>query len=302
MALASLGNSAGIADMAKNTLAVARRGLSSDSAGDRPWPLLPLIVCQAICGRYEHAVPIAACLQLLMAAGDTFDDIEDKDSPESLCAICGNAKAINTATALLILAERKITRLKEKGIDAESAIRIMEMVNTSYTTACAGQHLDLSLNMDCPVSEEVYLKIISMKSASQIECACRVGAVLATENEELISLFSTFGHNLGMASQIINDITGIISEADLAKPKLTLPVVYALANTKGKTRQQLENTFRKKEAARLEITAIKDVLYNCGAVHYAVIKAELYKQDAINALNKAQKMKADTNRLKVFLE
>ncbi len=243
--LASLSDSADLSDLVKGTLVVTRRGLNPGLARDRPWPLLPLIVCQAICGRYGHAIPAAASLQLLMAAGDTFDDVEDADSPESLSARYGSAKAVNAATTLLILAEREVTKLKEKGVDNDNIIRILEVINTYYTTACIGQHLDLSLTIDDLVSEETYLKVIKMKSASQIECACHVGALLATTNERLISLFSTFGHNLGMASQVINDIMGVTSGTDLLKPKITLPVIYALTQTEGETRNILKSTFRR---------------------------------------------------------
>lgn len=299
--LSSLSGSADLYDLVKSTLVVNRRGLNPGSAKDRPWPLLPLIVCQAICGRYGPAIPIAACLQLLMAAGDTFDDVEDADSPESLSARYGNAKAVNAATTLLILAEREVTKLKEKGVDNDNIIRIMEVINTYYTTACIGQHLDLSLTTDYLASEEAYLKVISMKSASQIECACHVGALLATDNEHLISQFCTFGHNLGMASQIINDVMGVTGGADVTKPKITLPVIYALTHTEGKIRKQLERTFSTNEELTLKPASTKDLLYNTGAVHYATIKAELYKQDALDALNSAEEMGANVERLQIFL-
>src|SRR4030067_289842 len=86
VALASLSNVADLCDLVKQPLAQTRRGLAAQSTYDRPWPLLPLIVCEAISGHYEQALPAAAAFQLLMAAGDVFDDIEDADSCEALSA------------------------------------------------------------------------------------------------------------------------------------------------------------------------------------------------------------------------
>ncbi len=89
----------------------------------------------------------------------------------------------------------------------------------------------------------MYLKIADMKSASTVECACRVGAILATADQTLIDKFSIFGHNLGMTAQIANDILGITRERDILERKITLPVIYALTQTGNEARKQLEDVF-----------------------------------------------------------
>jgi hypothetical protein len=54
----------------------------------------------------------------MMAAGDVFDDIEDAESTDSLLAKYGPGVAVNAATALIVLAEKAICRLKETGLDS----------------------------------------------------------------------------------------------------------------------------------------------------------------------------------------
>jgi geranylgeranyl pyrophosphate synthase len=288
--------------LAKEPLTKARRGLAAEEGLDRPWPLLLLIVCEAISRSCEHALPAAAALQLLMAAGDVFDDIEDADSPESLSARYGSAVATNIATTLLILAERAVTRLKGRGVNDNLIIRVMDAVNSFYATACAGQHLDLSLPSEIAGSEDTYLRVIGMKSASQIECACHVGALLAPANEEMVGKFSAFGHNLGMAAQITNDIQGIKDGSDIAKHKITLPVIYALAQTDGEVRDHLELAFGKPSKSAPDIVQIRDLMFHIGAIHYATISIELYKQRALDILSEVEGAGARTERLKLFLE
>ena len=222
--LAPLSGSTGLYDLVKEPLTKAGRGLATESVHGQPWSLLPLMVCEAVSGHYEQALPATAALQLLVSASDVFDDIEDADSSESLSVKYGSAVATNVATTLLILAERGITRLRVKGVDDCIIIRVIDAINSFCTTACAGQHLDLSLNSEIAVSEDVYLRIASMKSASQIQCACHTGALLANANQELVDTFDRFGHNLGMAAQITNDIQGITHGSDIVKSKITLPV------------------------------------------------------------------------------
>jgi len=286
----------------KEPLTKKRRIFATEKALDRPWPLLSLIVSEAISGSYERVIPVAAALQLLMAAGDIFDDIEDADSSESLSARCGSAVATNVATTLLILAERAITRLETRGVENRIIVRVMDVVNSYYTTACAGQHLDLSLDSELVPSEDTYLRVIGMKSASQIECACHVGALLAKTNQELIGKFSEFGHNLGMAAQITNDIQGIVHRGDIINRKVTLPLIYAFTQTDGEVHKQLEFAFGKPSLSSTDQAQIRDLMFNTGAIHYAMVRMDQYKQQALDILSEVKETGGRIERLKVFLE
>ena len=300
--LAPLSDVAGFYDLVKEPLTKARRGLAADTAHGRPWPLLPLMVCEAISGHYEQALPASAALQLVMAAGDVFDDIEDADSSESLSAKYGAAMATNVATTLLILAERAIVRLKGRGVENYITLRVMDAVNSFYTTACTGQHLDLSFASDKPVSEDIYLRTTSLKSASQVECSCHIGALLANANQELIDTFTLFGHNLGMAAQITNDIQGITKGNDILRRTITLPIIYALTQTDGEARNQFESAFGKQSESKPDPVQIRSLLFRCGAIYYATIKMEFYKQQALDSLSEARGAGASVERLKLFLE
>jgi len=300
--LVPLSDAGGLCDLIKEALIQGRRGLGTGVAHDKPWPLLPLVVCEAISGHYEHALPAAAALQLFMAAGDVFDDIEDADSSESLSARYGSAIAINVANTLITTAEAAITRLKGRGVADCTIIRVMDVVNSYCITACAGQHLDLSLASKVDISEDIYVRVTGMKSASQVECACHIGALLAKANQELIGTFALFGHNLGMAAQITNDIQGITNGSDILKHKITLPVIYALTQAEGETRNKLESTFAQQSPTIPDPTQIKNLLFSSGAIHYATIKMEFYKQLALDNLSEVERYGARVERLKLFLE
>lgn len=300
--LAYLPDVSGFSKLLEEPLTQPRRGLAIEAVYGRPWPLLPLIVCEAIAGHYDRAIPAAAVLQLFLAAGDVFDDVEDGDSSQSLSARYGPAVATNVATTLLILAERAITRLKIRGVANNIVIRVIEEINSYYTMACVGQHLDLSPTQKEAFSEDNYLKMISMKSASQIECACYIGALLATENQELIDTFKKFGYNLGMAAQITNDIQGIIKGNDIVKRRITLPVLYALSQTDGEAHDQFKFAFGKLSKSGPDPTQIKELLFRTGAVNYAAVKLEFYKQEAVDFLSEAESAGVSVERLKLFLE
>lgn len=299
--LASLPSISSLYDLVKNPLAKSGEELTVNNEHSRPWNLLPLMVCEAISGDYGQAIPAAAALQLLRTAAGVFDDIEDADSSESLLARYGSAVATNVATTLVMMAEKAIVRLEARGVEPRIIVRIMDVVNSYHIAACAGQHLDISLTAETGILEDMYLKVIGMKSAYASECACHVGALLANTNQELVDTFSAFGHNLGMAAQIANDIQGITNGTDILKRKITLPVIYALAQTDSEVHQQLELAFSKETEPAPELGQTRDLLFRTGAIHYATLQMELYNQRALDALAIAEKAGASTERLKLFV-
>jgi geranylgeranyl pyrophosphate synthase len=299
--LSPLSGTAGLSEIVKIPLNKARRGLADEAAFDRPWSFLSLIVCEAVSGRSEQALPATAAVQLLMASGDVFDDVEDADAPDSLPGKFGPAVAINAATILISLAERAAARMIDKGVKPAVVVRVMDVLNAAFTDACIGQHLDLTFSAQSIVSEEDYLQAIGLKSASQVQCACHVGALIGGSNKKIVDIFVKFGYNLGMAAQIGNDIQGIIGESDILKPKITLPYVYALSQTEGESQRYLEALFGTLPDNQPDAARVRDILFQCGAVHYATAKMEFYKEQALDFLLEAEAAGANVEKLKQFL-
>jgi geranylgeranyl pyrophosphate synthase len=107
----------------------------------------------------------------------------------------------------------------------------------------------------------MYLGMISMKSASQIECACHVGAFLATKDQKLIRDFTKFGQNLGMASQISNDLMDIRNGKDIMRQKATMPVIYALNQVEGETLDYLKGIFVYKHSTATDVVRVRDLIF-----------------------------------------
>lgn len=288
--------------LVKEPLTVGRRGLATPNEHEPPWVLLPVISCESIGGSPEKALPLCASLQFFMSAGDVFDDIEDNDSPLALSSRYGTAIANNIATTLLVLGEKAIARLKDKNVDKSVIVRILDTINSYYLSACKGQHMDLSHGNEIDIPENDYLNILSLKSASQIECACYTGASLATQNEEILNQLKEFGYNLGMLAQITNDIAGMIDKKDIINKKITLPVIFALSQTEGLVNSLLVQYYGKQAGTDIQIDQISDILSNSGALHYAAIKMESYRLFASEAIDKAEKSGINVEKLRMFVK
>lgn len=246
---------------------------------------LPLMVCEAICGDQIRAIKVAAAMILFKAAAELYDDIEDQDVPESFAARRGMPIAINTATTMVMMAEKTMGRLHlEKGIPQHRVLKTIETVNDCYLTACTGQHLDLQLMAGKKIDEDVYLKIAAMKSGAQLGCFCKAGAMLASDDDEKINSFSRFGYNLGMIVQIANDIQGIEKGTDILRRKMTLPVIYALSAAEGDALQELTAAYLEANQTAPDVPRVTELLSSTGAMYYAAMRLESYREAADVAL------------------
>lgn len=263
-------------------------------AGSRSKPVLrrsflSLVVCRALCGQAERAVPAAAALELFVAALDVLDDIEDGDTEYALLSANGQAQVTNAATALLMLAPLAIARSRSRGIDELTIARAMQAMAEAGTKACCGQHKDLEYEHSSSVSERNYLNMIRKKSATLVECAARLGAILAGADGPTTDSLGRFGQCLGMAAQITNDAEAIglasSRKGDITSRKKTLPVIFAMGYAEETDRDWLADVYSSQTPmdGRTE-QRILDILRRSGAVHYSTVRAELFRKRAVKAL------------------
>ena len=83
---------------------------------------------------------------------------------------------------------------------------------------------------------------------------------------------------------------------------MTLPVVYALAHTEGKAHNQLELAFSKPCESVPSPTQTKDLLFESGAVFYAMAKMEIFKENALDIIHELERTGSNVERLRLFLE
>lgn len=266
----------------------------------KPWPLLPLVVCESISGTYKRAVPVAAALYLFRTAAEIFDDIEDADNESSLSSRLGPAISLNVGTTIIMLAERAVLRLSDiKGIDQNIVVRVTDLVNASYIKACLGQHIEFSNYNGKIFSENKYIRSIINKSAG-IQCACEVGAILADAGRQTIRSFIKFGESASIAAQLANDILGTIDGRDILGRKITLPVIYSISVLDKERKHKLEEIYLHRNFA-FDTETIKNILIESGAVYYTAVKIELNTQHARNILSHIRNIGISTDKMELFL-
>ncbi len=208
--------------------------------GKRVRAVLCLMAGEAVGGQRNHVLPAAAAVELVHEFSLIHDDIEDGDRERrgrpTLWAVWGEAQAINAGDALLALAFMALDALPERGVTPKRALEAHRRFTRTVIRLCEGQHLDLDFERRSTVSPEEYLLMVEGKTAALIALAAELGALVGGGDEEVVALFHQFGHALGVAFQMQDDLLGLWGHPDrtgkpagndLRRRKKSLPVLLA---------------------------------------------------------------------------
>lgn len=141
-------------------------------------------------------------------------------------------------------------------------------------------------------SEEDYERLIAAKTASLMAAACEMGSLAGVPAHR--QALRRFGHNLGMAFQIADDlldytgseaVTGKPSGHDLRERKVTLPLVWALPRADEREEAEIRDFFTRVEPSDEEIAGIMEIVARRGGLDYARDKARHYAGLAEAALD-----------------
>ena len=134
-----------------------------------------------------------------------------------------------------------------------NSMRIMEVLAETTNTIAEGEVQQL-LNMGDPeVDEQRYMQVIENKTAKLFEAACRLGAIISNQPQEIENALAIYGNQLGAAFQIADDVLDYTGQADtmgknagddLAEGKPTLPLIIAREKCSSGDRDLLDAAIR----------------------------------------------------------
>jgi len=220
-------------------------GAGPDATGKRIRPLLVLLCTSSSGADWQSALPAAASIELMHNFSLVHDDIQD-NSPtrrgrDTAWVKWGAPMAINVGDALFVISNQAIIDLKEN-YPAELVIRAAEILNNTCLDLTRGQFLDMSYEKRTDLAVDDYWPMIAGKTAALLSACCHIGSILGGVDDSKQEAYRSFGHYLGLAFQVQDDILGIWGDemvtgksaaSDLIEGKKSLPVLAGLEK-KGK--------------------------------------------------------------------
>jgi octaprenyl-diphosphate synthase len=180
-----------------------------------------------IAGSGLLVVKTAAVVEMIHAASllhdDVIDDADMRRSKPSLNALYGNKTAIMLGDILYSKGFLELNNVSPE---------VSRMISNAVVQLSLGELKDVSLSKTFNLDKDLYLKMIYQKTASLMEASAGAAALLAGKDK---TAYMTYGRNLGIAFQMIDDLLDITMDAEtLGKPalhdfeegKTTLPYIY----------------------------------------------------------------------------
>jgi geranylgeranyl diphosphate synthase, type I len=283
-------------EMVRYHLGLDREG-AGGARGKRLRPLLGLLAYESIAGDHHAALPGAAAVELGHNFSLVHDDIEDGDVERrhraTLWTVYGIAHAINAGDTLFTLSRLALHRLTELGFSDSKVLALVRLYDETCLALCEGQFMDIwSAEQADRLSVDFYFDMIGRKTAALIAASVQAGAMLATDDEQVIDAYRGFGWSLGMAFQLNDDLLGIWGDeaatgkepSDLARHKKTLPVIYALEKADQPERTRLSEILAIDEPSDAEVDEARAILERAGARDYTRSRARAEREEALRRL------------------
>ena len=252
--------------------------------GKRIRPALVLLAAAATGGVSEATFRGAALVELLHTAtlvhDDVVDDADTRRGWPSINAIWKNKVAV-------LLGDYVLSRGLLLSLE-HNDIAFLHSTSTAVKRMSEGELLQIQKSRQLRNDEETYFQIIGDKTASLLATCCEIGALSATEDNDVVARLRAYGENLGIAFQIRDDIldyTGTASAlgkpvgGDLKEKRFTLPLIHAFSKAPSSERKDVLRRL-KRGVGRKDIDEIIRFVDRHGGIAYAVTTAEDYRDRA----------------------
>ena len=259
------------------------------AGGKRLRPMLTLATSR-MCGYVgERHIALAAAVEFIHTATLLHDDVVDSsDLRRGLAtanAVWGNKPSV-------LVGDFLFSRAFELMV-ADGSLRVLEILSRASAVIAEGEVLQLMTSNDMSTDEEAYLRVIGDKTAELFAAASRIGAVLGERSKEEEIALDSYGRNLGVAFQLIDDMLDYSArEAELGKSvgddfrdgKITLPVVLAYRAGSESERAFWRRTLEDQDQRDGDLARAIELLDRHGCLYAAWDRAGQYGAEARIAL------------------
>jgi octaprenyl-diphosphate synthase len=175
----------------------------------------------------------------------------------------------------------------------DGSLKVLKILSNASAVIAEGEVSQLTAQRRIETDEDHYLDIIGAKTAALLAAACRISAVVAERDTAQEMALDSFGRNLGIAFQLVDDAIDYASdEATMGKDagddfrdgKVTLPVILAYARGSEDERAFWRDAIAGHRISDDDLAHATGLLQRTDAIDDTLARARHYGQRAIDAL------------------
>jgi octaprenyl-diphosphate synthase len=252
--------------------------------GKRIRPALLFLSAKLFDYRGRGAVRLGAVVEIIHTATLVHDDIIDEAKTRRGRAAAntqwGNSRCVLAGDWLYMQAFKIAVQ--------ERNFRILDTLIELTQQMVEGELLQME-KLGKLITLDEHFDLIYRKTACLFSVCMRLGAILGGATAEEEAALGKYGHDLGMAFQIVDDVLDLTaSEQVLGKPvasdlregKVTMAVIHALERCTAEERGKIETILRERGFNGVTHAHILEILQRYGALEAATTRAAQYADSA----------------------
>jgi octaprenyl-diphosphate synthase len=259
------------------------------SGGKRLRPILTLAMAQLAGYAGDGHVKLAAAVEFMHTATLLHDDVVDESQMRrgKLAArmLWGNEASVLVGDFLLGQAFKMMVEV--------SSLKALGILSSAAAVIAEGEVMQLGAAKNTATTEDDYLAVIRAKTAELFAAACEVGPVLASLPRDEQAACRSFGMNLGVAFQLVDDALDYGGKAaklgknigdDFREGKITLPVVLSFRRGSDHERAFWRRTLEQSDATDADLEYAVSLMTKHRALEDTIQRARHYGAIATDAL------------------
>ena len=259
------------------------------AGGKRLRPLLTLGAAKLCQYTGDRHISLATCVEFIHTATLLHDDVVDEShlrrGQETANALFGNQASVLVGDFLF---SRSFEIMIEDG-----SLDVLRILSHASSIIAEGEVLQLMTTNDTQTSEDTYLEVIKAKTAQLFAAACRIGAVVSDRPRIEEEALESYGMNLGIAFQLIDDVLDYSAKQatlgksigdDFKEGKISLPVILAFRRGDELEREFWHRTLEKLDQNEDDFAHALHLMEKHGALKDSVERARHYGAIARDSL------------------
>ena len=260
-----------------------------NSGGKRLRPMLTLALSRLVGYAGDGHIKLAAAVEFMHTATLLHDDVVDESELRRgrLAArmLWGNEASVLVGDFLLGQAFKMMVEV--------GSLKALEILSSAAAVIAEGEVMQLAAAKNTATTEDEYIAVIRAKTAELFAAACEVGPALSGRQKAEQTASRSFGMNLGIAFQLVDDALdygGVASRLgknigdDFREGKITLPVVLAFRRGSDAEREFWRRTLERGETNDTDLDHAIGLMAKHRALEDTIGRAHHYGAIARDAL------------------
>lgn len=236
---------------------------------------------------------------------DIMDNADIRRGEDTIHKKWNNNIGILSGDLLMIFAYKMLENVEEKTFK-----KTFQRYNNIAVKVCEGQQYDMNFEVENEISEDDYLKMITLKTAVLIGFSLELGGLIANKEKLITDQLYIAGENFGISFQLMDDYLDVFGSAefgkkiggDISSNKKTYLIIKLLEKANSTDKESVLKLMNDNSEDENKIKFITDMMLKYQIDKIAKQKMDIYFNEGMKILSSISSKKNKILELKNYFE